>query len=137
MATKLVQHLNDVNPIFRAFCTGIWCVGGDYYFGISGLDNNHSLFRAIALASNASEIEEGLQYTLTCHEPQNHYGEIAFTNLLLDATSCNTSFGSMTITKLDFVNNIVSGTFEFDIVHPNTGETIQIRNGRFDTLFTQ
>ena len=112
-------------------------VDGDYYFGIGGNDDNHDLFSIIKLASNASIIEEGMQYTLTCNELQNHYGEVAFVDLLLNATSCNTSFGSMTITKLDFVNNIVSGTFEFDIVHPNTGETIQIREGRFDTLFTQ
>jgi len=112
-------------------------VGGDYYFSIGGEDENHNLLGQVRFASNASIIEEGMQYTLTCNELQNHYGEVAFVDLLLNATSCNTSFGSMTITKLDFVNNIVSGTFEFDIVHPNTGETIQIREGRFDTLFTQ
>ena len=112
-------------------------VDSEYYFGISGLDENHSLFSVIGLASNASTIEDGVQYSLTCNEPQNHYGEVAFKNQLLGATTCNSSFGTMIITKLDFTNNIVSRTFEFDIIHPSTGETIQIRDGRFDTLFTQ
>ncbi|MDR6968236.1 hypothetical protein J2X31_002253 [Flavobacterium arsenatis] len=112
-------------------------VNGEYYFGISGLDDNHSIFRAVALATNASEITNDQQYELSCNEPNNHYGEVAFTRQLLDATTCNSSFGTMTITKLDFDNNIVSGTFEFDVIHPNSGEIIQIRDGRFDTLFTQ
>jgi len=112
-------------------------IDGEFFFGISGEDENHDIFRQIRLASNASEIEEGTLYILTCNEPNNHYGEVSFTGQLLDAITCNSSFGSMTITKFDFTNNIVSGTFEFDIIHPNTGETIQIRDGRFDTLFTQ
>ncbi|MFV0572245.1 MAG: hypothetical protein ACK5M1_07435 [Xanthomarina gelatinilytica] len=112
-------------------------IDGEYFFGIGGEDNNHNLFDQIILASNASSIEEGIVYTLTCNLTDSYYGEVAFTGQLLDATTCNTNFGTMTITKLDFTNNIISGTFEFDIIHPNTGETIQIREGRFDTLFTQ
>jgi len=112
-------------------------IDGQYFFGIGGLDANGGLLDQIILSSNASEIEEGVQYILTCNEPQNYYGEVAFARQLLGATTCNTNFGTMTITKLDFTNNIVSGVFEFDIIHPNTGETIQIRDGRFDTLFTQ
>ncbi|WGH75368.1 hypothetical protein P8625_15040 [Tenacibaculum tangerinum] len=45
--------------------------------------------------------------------------------------------GELTITKFDFTNKIVSGTFWFDIKHPTTGATVEIREGRFDTLFTQ
>ncbi|WP_372473187.1 hypothetical protein AB4865_10210 [Capnocytophaga sp. ARDL2] len=45
--------------------------------------------------------------------------------------------GEMTITKFDLQNEIVSGTFWFDIENPWTGETIEIRNGRFDTHFSQ
>ncbi|MFV0572243.1 MAG: hypothetical protein ACK5M1_07425 [Xanthomarina gelatinilytica] len=112
-------------------------IDGEYFFGIGGEDENHNIFRQVILSSNASEIEENIQYNLNCNEPNNHYAEVAFTGQLLDATTCNTNFGTMTITKLDFTNNIISGTFEFDIIHPNTGETIQVREGRFDTLFTQ
>jgi hypothetical protein len=45
--------------------------------------------------------------------------------------------GELIITKLDFINNIVSGTFWFDLENPFTGERVEIREGRFDTLFTQ
>ncbi len=112
-------------------------IDGEYFFGIGGEDENHNVFDQIILSSNASEIEQGVEYILTCNEPNNYYGEVAFTGQLLDATTCNTNLGMMTITKLDFTNNIVSGTFTFDIIHPYTGEIIEIRDGRFDTLFTQ
>ena len=112
-------------------------VDGEYYFSIAGEDSNHNIFDQIILASNASSIEEDVVYTLTCNLTDSYYGEVAFTGQLLGTTTCNSNYGTMTITKLDFTNNIVSGTFEFDIIHPNSGEIIQIRNGRFDTLFTQ
>jgi hypothetical protein len=112
-------------------------VDGEYYFSIGGEDEDHDRFSLIKLASNSIKIESNVQYNLLCNESQNYYGEVLFANQLLGATTCNSTFGTMTITKLDFNNNIVSGTFEFDIIHPITGETIQIRDGRFDTLFTQ
>ena len=45
--------------------------------------------------------------------------------------------GKLIITKLDFENQIVSGIFWFDLENPFTGERVEIREGRFDTLFTQ
>jgi hypothetical protein len=43
----------------------------------------------------------------------------------------------MTITKLDIENQIVSGTFWLDVENPFTGETIEIREGRFDTILNR
>ncbi|NIK90775.1 hypothetical protein GZ212_01320 [Mangrovimonas sp. CR14] len=112
-------------------------VDGEYYFGIGGIDENHSVFDLIVIASIGVEIENEMHYNLTCKEPENYYAEVLFSNQYLGATTCNSNLGNMTITKLDFENHIVSGVFEFDIIHPTTGETIEIRDGRFDTLFTQ
>ena len=44
--------------------------------------------------------------------------------------------GEMTITKLDFENNIVSGTFWFDAIN-DEGEIVEVREGRFDMQFSQ
>lgn len=44
--------------------------------------------------------------------------------------------GELTIIKLDFENNIVSGTFWFDAINDD-GEIVEIREGRFDMRFTQ
>ena len=48
----------------------------------------------------------------------------------------NLNTGELKITKLDFTNNIVSGTFWFD-VKDNQNVIHQIRDGRFDMKFTQ
>uniref|UniRef100_UPI003899E6B3 DUF6252 family protein n=1 Tax=Tenacibaculum tangerinum TaxID=3038772 RepID=UPI003899E6B3 len=58
------------------------------------------------------------------------------TNYQVSHTSANYT-GELTITRFDLTNKIVSGTFWFDIKHPTTGATVEIREGRFDTLFTQ
>jgi hypothetical protein len=44
---------------------------------------------------------------------------------------------SLTILKLDTVNNIISGTFQFDAINEEDDtDTIKIREGRFDVKFT-
>ena len=42
--------------------------------------------------------------------------------------------GEMTITKLDMEIQIISGTFWFDVQDPKTGETREVRDGRFDVI---
>ncbi len=44
--------------------------------------------------------------------------------------------GQITITFLDQVNQIVSGTFWFDALN-KPGDTVHVRNGRFDMHFTE
>ncbi len=63
-----------------------------------------------------------------------------FKQSINSSTFSNTSqiySGQLTVTKLDFTNNIISGTFRMDLVNPYTNEIVEIRDGRFDTLFTQ
>lgn len=64
----------------------------------------------------------------------------AFKSSTVNVEFSNTSStftGEMTITKLDFENYIVSGTFWFNLKHPVTGDTVKIREGRFDSHFYQ
>ena len=56
------------------------------------------------------------------------------TNEIMYTSASNT--GELKITKLDFTQNIVSGTFWYD-VKDNQGVIHQIRDGRFDMHFTQ
>lgn len=113
-------------------------VDGEYYFALGAENDSHNIIRQIILGSNAAEIDSNHSYELGCFEiPHSHYGEVSFTNIMGDYFTCETDYGYLEITKLDFTSHIVSGTFEFDIEHPTTGEIIKIRDGRFDTLFTQ
>lgn len=47
-----------------------------------------------------------------------------------------TQTGELKITKLDYDNHIVSGTFWFDVKDSN-GVVHEIRDGRFDVQFTE
>lgn len=44
--------------------------------------------------------------------------------------------GELVITRLDTLNNIISGTFWFDL-HNSDNEKVEIRNGRFDLVIDQ
>lgn len=48
----------------------------------------------------------------------------------------NPSSGSVVISKIDQINFIVSGTFQFDAMSVDCQDTIQITDGRFDMQYT-
>lgn len=115
-------------------------VDGGYYFHVAGNDEIEFL-KEITLATNKKEIADDETYTLLTNELGNVFGAGYFNN---DPTSSGEGVttdqeysGTLTISNLDFENHIVSGTFSFDLVDPYTQKIIEIRQGRFDTFFTQ
>jgi hypothetical protein len=44
--------------------------------------------------------------------------------------------GGVTLLRFDSVKQIISGTFYFDCINPETGEILKITEGRFDMNFT-
>ncbi|MFV0572247.1 MAG: hypothetical protein ACK5M1_07445 [Xanthomarina gelatinilytica] len=113
--------------------------GGEYYFGIQGSDTV-GMITSVGLGTDKKQIEQGGVYQLIEPTDGNANGGTGITQSVSSGTISYTNSqytGELTITKLDFTNNIVSGTFWFDVENPYTGETVEIREGRFDTLFTQ
>jgi len=114
-------------------------IDGEFYFGIGGNDEdyiNTSSPWSISLGTIKRTISEGEVLNLIEISDGNASGGTGFTFSITDNQSSNTNSqytGELSITKLDFTNNIVSGTFWFDVEHPVTGETVEIREGRFDT----
>jgi hypothetical protein len=86
------------------------------------------------LISIAKLIEHKNYYQLNVNIDGNEYGKYFF-NLDFSSTT-STEVGELKITKLDFINNIVAGTFWYD-VKDNQGVIHQFRDGRFDKQFTQ
>ena len=111
-------------------------VDGEYYFGIQG-EQVVSTIILIGLGSNASSIELNTITQLNNDAPGNFYGGINLANLGGTIKTTNAVDGSITFTKLDLLNNIVSATFEFNVIDPNTGTVYEITEGRFDAVFTQ
>ncbi len=81
---------------------------------------------------------KGNTYTLKNREKGNPWGGIYFVYNWDDSYEKYTDNikykGEFTITKLDLEKQIISGTFWFDVQDPKTGETRQVREGRFDVV---
>ena len=112
-------------------------VEGGYYFSVVGNEPDQNP-RSIALQTLDKELVAGQVYELVAPEPGNAFGGalISLSENESDVTYTTSGLtGQMTITKLDFETNIVSGTFWFDLLHPLLNDTIKIRSGRFDVIF--
>lgn len=107
-------------------------VNGDFFFVLTAF-NPDGPVRQVKLGSNAAILEEGATYDLGVGASGGYFGEVLFFNNETPVTTAMMG-GTMTITKLNQENNIVSGTFSFDVVNPQ-GELVEIRQGRFDQLF--
>jgi len=114
-------------------------IDGKYYFGIQGSDTV-GMITGVGMGTDKKIIEQGNVYPLLEPIDGNANGGANITQSVSSGTISFTNMqytGELTITKLDFTNHIVSGTFWYNIKNPYTNETIEIREGRFDTLFTQ
>ena len=120
-------------------------VDGGYYFVMRFSDFSDGNSSSLRLGTQNATIEEGEIYTLNARPfysgnedgrggGYEFYTIEPFSEIYYSTTSEVT--GEMTITKLDFENHIVSGTFWFDAVNED-GEVVEIREGRFDMNFTE
>ena len=110
-------------------------VDGEYYFALNTSKiNEDNLLVSIGLITNAKQIEQNEEYILEENIPSNAFGQYGLEGIFT-TTDGTTHTGELTITKLDDINHIVSGTFWFDIVDFQ-GNSHQIREGRFDMQYT-
>jgi hypothetical protein len=114
-------------------------VDGEYYFSIRGRKEGF-IPRNIRLSTTSLELATGETYQLVNNEEGQAHAAVIFytTGNSNNTNTTNQNFnGSITITNLDFSNNIVSGYFEFNIEDTLTSDIYIITNGRFDAKFTQ
>ncbi|RZJ63743.1 MAG: hypothetical protein EOO47_28045 [Flavobacterium sp.] len=114
-------------------------VDGGYYFAVGGENNSENPI-GVNIATYNKTISQGETLPLTLRQDGYAWGgaffELTSTNGESGFTN-NEYTGEVTITKLDYESNIVSGTFWLDVKHPETGARIKITDGRFDTHFSQ
>jgi hypothetical protein len=123
----LPESNNTINCFYQL-------VSGDYYFSMSfGNTNSNSIPVALGVGAKKLQIAQGVEYNLYEFADGNTSG--SYFNGFDNFTSQENT-GKLYISKLDFTNNIVSGTFWYDI-KDNFGVLHQIREGRFDLHFTQ
>ncbi|MEO6837647.1 MAG: DUF6252 family protein [Ginsengibacter sp.] len=109
-----------------------------YFFQLTASHkNNNGDIVGIAIFSDSLEISEG-SFILSDNKNGNataQYSQFTDTGNTV-IYSKETLPGELTITKFDQINQIVSGTFWFNVVK-NAGDTIKITDGRFDMQFTK
>ncbi|MCC4214160.1 hypothetical protein [Leeuwenhoekiella parthenopeia] len=111
-------------------------IDGERYFNLEAAMNDAGFNEiAISITTNAKEIIENQTYSLVSEfEVGGVSGKYIFNGDIFDTDNQNS--GKLTITHLDIDNQIVSGTFFFDVIDQN-GELREIRDGRFDMKFTR
>lgn len=127
----ICRGINEVNGVY-------YSNNGGYTFGIRGSKKTDFTWGINLGNSGNAPISKGT-YVLNGVTP-GYWGSGSFVKKGFNyETSQTNAFykGEMTITKFDLANEIVSGTFWFDIQNPWTGEKIEVREGRFDTHFSQ
>lgn len=127
------QAYVDNSGIFNCFYQ---LVDGQYYFGITAQVDRDDYIQ-IDIGSLEAPIEIDNDLLLKEREPGNFYAWLQFDCLCPQGKTTSDNPGILEITKFDQVNNIVSATFEFTVVDPNTGTLYEITEGRFDAQFTQ
>ncbi len=111
---------------------------GNYTFSVAGAKKEKPLF-GIHIGFSSAGLTEGITYDLKKRETGNPWGGISFVYepeipYQINYTDGSDYKGEFTITKLDLQNQIISGTFWFDVKDPKTGETRKVRDGRFDVV---
>lgn len=126
-----IAKTNEINAYYQQ-------VGGLYEFVINGAKETKPLF-SIVIGSAASALNEGSTYNLSEEKIDNYWGGISFVYepdipFQTNYTDGSNYKGEFTITKLDLQNQIVSGTFWFDVKDPKTGGTRKVHDGSFDVV---
>jgi|694.fasta_scaffold43719_2 hypothetical protein len=109
-------------------------VNNTWNFSLGYSNNQQTNLRAINIASKGVELQQGQTYPLVLQSNNSCYASYGISTIPQYSTN-NNNVGQLKITKLDHVNNIISGTFWFDAVNGN-GVKVEIREGRFDMQYS-
>ena len=115
-------------------------VNGGYYLIISGGKSNDNDISSVSIFSDSLKLSVGT-FQLTSRNVKNKlYGKYVFSAIGNSGIYYYTNEiynGQVKITKLDEVNQIISGTFWFDAADSTQGKVVKVRNGIFDMTFVK
>jgi len=124
-----VDNSGDFNAFYQL-------VDGEYYFGITATIDRSDYIQ-IDIGSLKKEILIDNTLDLKEREDGNYYAWLSFDCICPQGKTNSIQPGNLIFTKLDNLNKIFSGTFEFTVTDPSTGTVYEITEGRFDAIFTQ
>ena len=111
-------------------------VDGEYFFNISPNFEGKKLIE-LDLGSNNVNFSIESQFTISDYSDGKGAAIFSISQEFRDI-STNTAYnGLCQITNFDLQNNVISGTFEFEVFDEVTQTLYKITEGRFDSQFTQ
>ena len=111
-------------------------VGGAYTLSIYGSISGGSNLKSINIGCLDMPLIQETTYLLKERVTNNYFGAYNIGGgITFSGASTTVNPGTLTITRFDPVNFIISGTFEFTVLD-NNGNEIHITNGRFDMNYT-
>jgi hypothetical protein len=118
-------------------CDYIFTAGG-YYFTVVASNKNNSIIKQVNIGTDFLAIAQGQTYALKTYTSGNANASYTLFPTIgeVQYSTNNSTSGQLTITKLDTINQIVSGTFYFKAVNA-PGETVSVTDGRFDMPYTK
>lgn len=112
-------------------------VGGAYTLGINASTSGGPNLKSINIGCLDMPLITVNNYNLKEFISGNYFGEYReAAGFNFDGSSFLQDSGILSITRFDPINFIISGTFSFKAKDINTGEIIEITNGRFDMNYT-
>lgn len=111
-----------------------------YFFQLSAGDkSNSSNITGVGIYTDSLQIAENRMYSLVANRVRGRAYGLHDIYTFQGSQILYTSFelpGELRITKFDSANQVVCGTFWFNVVN-TVGDTIKITDGRFDMHFTR
>jgi len=105
-------------------------------FLVASYKDNNGNYTDITIGTDSLVLAEEQAFQLKTRVPGNAYAKYGFIGGSVVTYMTNDSIsGSLTITKLDITNKIISGTFNFKAVDTANNKTIELTAGRFDLHF--
>ncbi len=115
-------------------------INGEYFFLI-GFDRDAGFPESVSIIGDGIQLLENQSYNLAVDGSGSFYGRVTFGQdaggQFIRNNTDSTNMGDFIITRLDQQNQIVSGTFEFEILNPDDGQVYHITEGRFDSFYAR
>lgn len=112
-------------------------VDGAYTLSIYGGTSGGPNLKGINIGCLDMPLIQQATYQLKESLTNNYFGKYSIGGgITYNGTSTKELPGTLTITRFDPVNFIISGTFSFKAKEISTGETVEITDGRFDMQYT-
>lgn len=93
--------------------------------------SDNGVYTLVSLKTDSLSVEEGQTLHLSTRAPGNAVGFFSAGGNYMTGQGAT---GTLTITKLDLVNKIISGSFDFE-AKDTAGNLVKITDGRFDVHF--